>query len=214
MKKHITDETNGLDYTLVNGVYLPNLISTETHYEIGIWGMKYYDYIKERCPAFFTSLMVLCKMNSHLHEVDIRAKEMYDTLITQLAEKQGVTEQLKAENQILWVQKMTNIANQAREIVYNEVIYARQGYGYPGRVWYGNIAPTEYSRIENNKSYKEALRLVNHNQKRLKEMLTNEQKELLEEFFIVSEEFANLIELDCFKVGFKLGARFTIEAYT
>ena len=122
MKKHITDEKNGLDYTLVNGVYLPNLISTETYYEIGIWGMRYYDYIKEHCPAFCTSLMIQCKLNTHLHDVDIRAKEMYDTLISQLAEKQGVTEQLKADNQMLWVQKMTNIANQAREIVYNEVM--------------------------------------------------------------------------------------------
>ena len=125
MKKYISDEKNGLDYTLVNGVYLPNLVSTETHYEIGIWGMRYYDYIKEHHPAFCTSLMVQCKLNTHLHEVDVRAKEMYDTLITQLAEKQGVTEQLKADNMMAWVQKMTNIANQAREIVYNEVIYAR-----------------------------------------------------------------------------------------
>ncbi|MBR1761975.1 MAG: TnpV protein [Eubacterium sp.] len=125
MKKYITDEKNGLDYTLVNGVYLPNLISTETNYEIGIWGMRCYDYIKEHRPAFCTSLMVQCKLNMHLHEVDVRAKEMYDTLITKLAEKQGVTEQLKADNQMLWVQKMTNIANQTREIVYNEVIYAR-----------------------------------------------------------------------------------------
>ncbi len=122
MEKNITDEKNGLDYTLVNGVYLPNLISSETNYEIGIWGMRYYDYIKEHRPAFCTSLMVQCKLNTHLHEVDVRAKEMYDTLITQLAETQGVTEQLKADNQMLWVQKMTNITNQAREIVYNEVI--------------------------------------------------------------------------------------------
>ncbi len=125
MKKYITDEKNGLGYTLVNGAYLPNLISTETNYEIGIWGMRYYDYIKEHRPAFCTSLMVQCKLNTHLHEVDVRAKEMYDTLITQLAEKQGVIEQLKADNQMLWVQKMTNIANQSREIVYNEVIYTK-----------------------------------------------------------------------------------------
>ncbi|MBQ9532260.1 MAG: TnpV protein [Eubacterium sp.] len=125
MKKHITDKKNGLDYTLVSGVYLPNLISTETNYEIGIWGMRYYDYIKEHRPAFCSSLMVQCKLNTHLHEVDARAMEVYDTLVKQLAEKQGVTEQLKADNQMLWVQKMTNIANQAREIVYNEVIYAR-----------------------------------------------------------------------------------------
>ncbi len=80
--------------------------------------------------------------------------------------------------------------------------------------WYGNITPTEYSRIENNANYKEALRLVNQYQERLKSTLTNEQKELLDKFLTSSEEFANLIELDCFKVGFKLGARLIIEAYT
>ena len=122
MKKYITDDKNGLDYALVNDVYLPNLISTETNYAIGVWGMRYYDYIKEHRPAFCTSLMIQCKLKTHLHDVDIRAKEMYDTLITLLAEKQGVTEQLKADNQMLWVQKMTNIANQARGIVYNEVM--------------------------------------------------------------------------------------------
>ncbi len=81
-------------------------------------------------------------------------------------------------------------------------------------LWYGNITPTEYSRIENNANYKEALRLVNQNQERLKATLTDEQIELLEKLLTAKEEFANLIELDCFKVGFKLGARFTTEAYT
>ena len=122
MKKYITDKKNGLDYTLVNGVYLPNIISTETHYEIGIWGMRYYDYIKERCPAFCTSLKVQCKLNTHLHEVDVRSKEMYDTLVTQLAEKQGITEQLKADDMMAWVQEMNNITNQARECVFSEII--------------------------------------------------------------------------------------------
>ena len=127
MKKYITDEKNGLNYTLVNGVYLPNLVSTETNYEIGVWGMRYYDYIKEHRSAFCTSLIVQCKLNSHLHEVDVRAKEMYDTLVAQLAKKQDVTEQLKADNQMLWVQKMNNIANQVREIVYNDVICSKGG---------------------------------------------------------------------------------------
>ena len=80
-------------------------------------------------------------------------------------------------------------------------------------LWYGNITPTEYSRIENNADYKEALRLVNQNQERLRTTLTNEQIELLEKLLTANEEFANLIELDCFKVGFRLGARLIIEAY-
>ena len=125
MKKHITDEKNGLDYTFVNGVYLPNLVSTETNYEIGIWGMRYYDYIKEHRPAFCTSLMVQCKLNAHLHEVDKREKKMYDRLVKQIKEQQGVTKQLKSDDMMAWVQAMNSITNQAREIVYNEVIYMR-----------------------------------------------------------------------------------------
>ena len=125
MKKYISDEKNGLDYTLVNGVYLPNLISTETNYEISIWGMRYYDYIKEHRPAFCTSLRVQCKLNTHLHEVDVRATEMYDRLVKQLKEQQGITKQLKAEDMMSWVQAVNNITNQAREIVYNEIIYTR-----------------------------------------------------------------------------------------
>ena len=81
-------------------------------------------------------------------------------------------------------------------------------------LWYGNITPTEYSRIENNSNYKELLKVVTQNQERLKATLTDEQKELLEKLLTANEEFANLIELDCFKVGFKIGVRLTIEAYT
>lgn len=80
-------------------------------------------------------------------------------------------------------------------------------------LWYGNITPTEYSCIENNAYYKEALNLLNKNQERLKATLNDEQNELLEKLLTASEEFANIIELDSFKVGFKLGARLTIEAY-
>ncbi len=125
MKKHITDEKNGLDYTLVNGVYLPNLISTETNYEIGHWGERHLDYIMKYHKVFYTSLKTSCNLNSYLHEVDIRATEMYDRLVMQLKEQQGITEKLKADDMKVWVQAMNNITNQAREIVYNEVIYAR-----------------------------------------------------------------------------------------
>ena len=113
MKKHITDEKNGLDYTLVNGVYLPNLISTETHYEIGHWGQRHLDYIMKHHKVFYTSLKTSCKLNAYLHEIDIRATEMYDHLV----------KQLKAEDMMAWVQAMNNIANQAMEIVSQEIIY-------------------------------------------------------------------------------------------
>ncbi|MBQ8981793.1 MAG: TnpV protein [Eubacterium sp.] len=125
MKKYISDEKNGLDYTLINGVYLPNLVSTETNYEIGMWGQRHLRYIKQHRKAFYTSLLTNCKLNSYLHDVDIRANEMYDRLVKQLKEQQGVTEQLKSDDMMAWVQAMNSITNQAREIVYNEVIYMR-----------------------------------------------------------------------------------------
>ena len=125
VKKYITDEKNGLDYKLVNGVYLPNLVSTETNYEIGVWGQRHLDYIKHHRKAFYTSLLTNCKLNAYLHEVDVRATEMYDRLVKQLKEQQGVTEQLKADDMMAWVQAVNNITNQVREIVYNEIIYTR-----------------------------------------------------------------------------------------
>ena len=123
MKKNITDEKNGLDYTLINGVYLPNLVSTETNYEIGIWGQRHFDYIKQYHKSFYLNLKTNCKLNSYLHDVDIRATEMYDSLVTQLKEQQGITEQLKATDIMAWVQAMNNIANQAREIILKDIIY-------------------------------------------------------------------------------------------
>lgn len=123
MTEFISDKNNGLDYTLVGEVYLPNLISTETNYEIGMWGQRYLRYIKQHRKVFYTSLLTNCKLNSYLHEVDVRATEMYDRLVKQLKEQQGITEQLKADDMMAWVQKMNNIANQSREIVNAEVIY-------------------------------------------------------------------------------------------
>ncbi len=127
MKKYITDEKTGINYTLVGEVYLPNLISSETNYEIGHWGQRHRDYIKQHHKVLYNSLLTSCKLNSYLHEVDVRATEMYDNLVQQLKEQQGITEQLKAEDMMAWVQAMNNIANQAREIVYNDVICSKGG---------------------------------------------------------------------------------------
>ena len=123
MKKGYTDKKTGISYTLVGDVYLPNLISTETNYEIGMWGQRHLRYIKQHRKVFYTSLLTSCKLNSYLHDIDIRATEMYDRLVKQLKEQQGITEQLKAADMMAWVQAMNNITNQAREIVNTEVIY-------------------------------------------------------------------------------------------
>ena len=123
MKKNYTDEKTGIDYTLVGDVYLPNLVSADTNYPIGIWGQRHKEHLKENHKLMYFNLLAQGKLNSYLHDVDVRAKKIYDNLVTQLAEQEGVTEQLKAENQMLWVQRMNNIANRAREIVNNEIIF-------------------------------------------------------------------------------------------
>ena len=124
MKKYITNKITGISYTLVGDVYIPNLVSTDTNYEIGCWGRKHKAYIKQYKPAFYTTLLTQCKLNSYLHDVDVRAAEMYDILVKQLAKQEGVTEKLKASDMMLWIQKMNNIRNRATEIVNAELIYA------------------------------------------------------------------------------------------
>ena len=123
MKKNYTDEKTGMDYTLVGDVYLPNLVSADTNYPIGIWGQRHKEYLKENHKLRYYNLLTSGKLNSYLHDVDVRAKNMYENLVNQLAEQEGITEQLKAEDQMLWVQRMNNIANRAREIIYKETLY-------------------------------------------------------------------------------------------
>lgn len=123
MKKYITDKITGISYTLVGDVYIPNLVSTDTNYEIGYWGRKHKEYIKQYKPAFYTTLLTQCKLNSYLHDVDVRAAEMYDALIKQLAKQEDVTEKLKATDMMSWVQKMNSIRNRTTEVVNTELIY-------------------------------------------------------------------------------------------
>lgn len=122
MKKNFTDEKTGIDYTLVGDVYLPNLVSADTNYPIGLWGQRHKEYLKENHKLRYYNLLTQGKLNSYLHDVDVRAKNMYDNLVKQLAGQEGITEQLKATDMLAWVQAMNNIANRAREIVCNEVI--------------------------------------------------------------------------------------------
>lgn len=120
--KSLYEELNG-NYFNIGDIKIPTLISVNTDYEIGFWGQRHKEYLKENHRVIYFNLLTSSKLNSHLHDIDFKAKEMYDDLIHQLAEKQGITEKLKVENQMLWVRKMNNIANQAREIVNKEIIY-------------------------------------------------------------------------------------------
>lgn len=119
--KSLYEELNGC-YVSVQNIQIPTLISVNTNYEIGFWGQKHKEYLKENHRIIYYNLLTSGKLNSYLHDIDIMAKEQYDLLVKQLAENQGVNEQLKSENQMLWTQRMNNIANQAREIINNEIM--------------------------------------------------------------------------------------------
>lgn len=121
MKQSYINEKSSIGYTLVGEVYLPNLVLPHGDYEIGTCGQRYLEYIKLHRKGFYTSLKMQCKLNEHLHEVDVQAKEMYERLVTQLAKQEGITEALKAKDMMAWVRAINNIANRAREIVWNEI---------------------------------------------------------------------------------------------
>ena len=125
MEKYIYNEQNGLWYELQGDYYIPCLVLDEEDTKsIGMWGRKHLRYIEEHRPVLYTTLLLSGKLSSHLAEIDNQATEMIDRLMKQLAEKEGITEQLKAQDQMTWVQRMNNIRNAAEEIVNAEVIFA------------------------------------------------------------------------------------------
>lgn len=124
MEKYIFDQNNGLWYELRGNYYIPCLVLEETDTQpIGMWGRKRLRYIKEYRPVLYTSLVVSGKLHSHLAEVDNRATAMLDLLMKQMAEQEGITEHMKAQDQLAWVGAMNSIRNRAEEIINAEVIY-------------------------------------------------------------------------------------------
>ena len=125
MDKYIYDEKNGLWYELQGDYYLPCLkLPKEESRHIGIWGQRHLRYLKQHRKVLYSELLISGKLNSYLADINEQAEEMFSRLAKQLAEKESVTEALKAENLMLWVQKMNNIRNTAMEIVSNDLIYA------------------------------------------------------------------------------------------
>lgn len=125
MEKYIYDESNGLWYELEGDYYIPCLkLPDEEKIEIGIWGQRHLEYIKHHRKGFYTALVLDCKLNRYLADINKQAEEMFDTLISQYKTAEGITEQLKAENQLEWVRRMNNIRHRATEIVDHELIYA------------------------------------------------------------------------------------------
>ena len=124
-KQHFTDERTGIRYTLQGDYYLPDLqLPPEKETEIGLWGQRHLRYLKQNRKVLYTNLLTTGKLNDHLTEIDKQAEDMFFRLVKQMAEREGVTEKLKADNQMEWVGRMNNIRSRATEIVNAELIFA------------------------------------------------------------------------------------------
>lgn len=124
MKKTIFEEMGGT-YVRQGDYFIPclTLPAEKENKPIGIWGQRHKRYLQEHKRATYTTLLTSGKLNSYLADIDEQAEEMFSRLVKQMAEHEGVTELLKAENQMLWVQKMNSIRNRAVEIVNHEFIF-------------------------------------------------------------------------------------------
>ena len=125
MDKYIYDENNGLWYELQSDYYIPCLtIPKEEQQPIGVWGQRHLRYIRENRQGLYNSLLLSGKLKGYLAELNEQAEDMFFRLVEQLAEKDGITETLKAENQMLWVQRMNAVRATATEIINHDLIYA------------------------------------------------------------------------------------------
>ena len=124
MEKTIFEQMGG-NYTLQGDYYLPNLaLPAEENKPIGVWGQRHKRYLQEHKRATYTTLLISDKLNSYLADINEQAEDMFLRLVEQMAEREGVTEQLKVENQMEWVGAMNNIRHRAMEIVNTELIYS------------------------------------------------------------------------------------------
>ena len=124
MEKVIYDEKNGLWYELQGDYYIPCLkLPEEEQHSIGVWGQRHLRYIRQHRKVLYINLLTSGKLNGYLVDIDKQAEEMFSRLVKQMAEREGVTETLKAENQMEWVGRMNNIRSRATEIVNNDLIY-------------------------------------------------------------------------------------------
>ena len=123
MKKQIYDEKNGMSYTLHGDYYLPDLVLREEEPTYGKYGMLRKQFLKEHRSARYQYLLLTGKLNEHLNQADQEAREQVETLMEQMIEKQGVTEELKAQDQMKWVRLMNNIKASAEEMVLREILY-------------------------------------------------------------------------------------------
>ena len=125
MEKYIYDKNNGLWYELQGDYYIPCLtVPDQETKPIGIWGQRHLRYIKQKRKALYSELLTSGRLNTYLADINEQATEQMLLLIKQMAEREGITERLKAQDQMLWVQRMNNIGDRAIEIVNNDLVYA------------------------------------------------------------------------------------------
>lgn len=122
MEKFIHDEKNKLDYELVGDYYLPCLKAPESP-KVGRFGLIYLDYLRNHKRITYSGLLISGKLNEHIEDIDHQAANMFSQLVEKMKQAEGVTEQLKATDQMKWVQFMNNIHNRAEEVVLNEIIF-------------------------------------------------------------------------------------------
>ena len=123
MAKTIFEEMGGT-YTQVGDYLLPDLkLPEEEQQTIGVWGQRHWRYLKEHRRTTYATLLTSEKLNSYLADIDRQAEEMFLRLVKQMAEREGVTEKLKADNQMEWVARMNNIRRRATEVVNKDIIY-------------------------------------------------------------------------------------------
>ena len=122
MKKYLYDESNGLQYELHGDYYLPCL-GYEPLKPMGIWAQRHLDYLRKSKKAVYSGLMISGKLNDYLEEIDTQAEEMYTSLMDEMCKNEGITEKLKAEDQMEWVGRMNCLQNRVNEIIFKELIY-------------------------------------------------------------------------------------------
>ena len=123
LKEHIYDESNGLHYTLVGDYYIPDLKLPEENRPIGYYGRLHRDYLKQEHPARYSYLILTGELWTYLANLNEQAEERLDLIIEQMKVAEGVTEELKAQNQLEWLGRMNSIRNRAEEIIRSELIY-------------------------------------------------------------------------------------------
>lgn len=124
MEKRIYNEKTGISYSLQGDYYLPNLkLPDKENKPIGLWEQRHVRYLKQKHKVLYMNLLTSGKLNGYLADIDVQAENMFSRLVKQIAEREGVTEQLKADDQMEWIARMNNICSRATEIVNNEIIY-------------------------------------------------------------------------------------------